>query len=104
MAFIVVKNCLLLIKGITVKLQKRDVDVISADNMIDDTKQKIVDLRTNLDAKHEEWFKEAKETAEEVGAKLRMPQITRSQVYLVYVDSIAYYSSIHSDNSRSGFG
>ena len=94
MAFIVVKNCLQLIKGITVKLQKRDVDVISAYNMIDDTKQKIVDLRTNLDAKHEEWFREAKEMAEEVGAELRMPRITRRQVYRSNADTsttVDYY-------------
>ena len=81
MAFIVVKNCLHLVKGITVKLQKRDVDVISAYNMIEDTKQKIVDLRTNLDTEHEEWFKEAKEMAEEVGTEMTMPRITRRQVY-----------------------
>ena len=30
MAFTVVKNCLHLVKGMTVKLQKRDIDVVSA--------------------------------------------------------------------------
>ena len=78
MAFIVVKNCLHLLKGMTVKLQKRDIDIIEAYRMINDTKNKIKNLRTNLDKEHQGWFKEAQEMAEKLGAEISIPRITQS--------------------------
>ena len=63
-AVTVVKNCLHLVKGMTVQLQKRDVDVVAAYNMIEETKEKISHLRISLDKEHEEWFKEAERMAD----------------------------------------
>ena len=72
------QNSLRLIKGTTVKLQKRE---ISAYNMIEELKLLIADLRTNLDEEHEDWFKEATEMAEEVGTEMQMPRITGRQIH-----------------------
>lgn len=81
MAFVVVKNCLHLMRGMTVKLQKRDIDVIGAYNMISDIKKQIDDLRINLDKEHEEWFKEAQGMAEKVGTEIKIPRITGRQIH-----------------------
>lgn len=63
-------------RGMTVKLQKRDIDVIGAYNMISDIKKQIDDLRINLDKEHEEWFKEAQGMAEKLGTEIKIPRIT----------------------------
>ena len=63
MAFVVVKNCLQLLRGMTTKLQKTDIDIVSAYNMIDDTKKKITDLRANIGREHADWYNEAQQMA-----------------------------------------
>ena len=68
-------------KGMTVKLQKRDNDVIDAYNMINDIKKQIDNLRINLDKEHKEWFKEAQGMAEKVGTEIKMPRITGQQIH-----------------------
>ena len=40
-AFITVKNGLEIIKTLTVKLQKRDIDIVSAFGLIDNTKEEV---------------------------------------------------------------
>ena len=67
MAFVVVKNCLQLLRGMTTKLQKRDIDIVSAYNMIDDTKKKITDLRANIGREHVDWYNEAQQMAKKWG-------------------------------------
>lgn len=81
MAFVVVKNCLRLMKGMTVKLQKRDIDVISAYNMIEGIKKQICDLRKKLHEEHKEWFEEAKKMADKVGMGMEMPRVTGRQMH-----------------------
>ena len=41
--------------------------------MIEETKQNIGHLRSNLDMEHQEWFKEAEGMAEDVGTEMKMP-------------------------------
>lgn len=67
MAFVVVWNCLQLLLGMTAKLQKRDLDMISAYNMIEETETQIRDLRACLNREHEVWLKESLTLAEKVG-------------------------------------
>ena len=64
MAFVEVKNSLHLLKGMTVKLQKRDNDTLVAYNMIEETSKKIESLRSNIERKHKQWFEEAQKIAE----------------------------------------
>ena len=63
----------------TTKLQKRDIDIIEAYSMIDSTKRKIKDLRSNIEEEHKEWFKEAEEVASQVGVDINMPRIAGRQ-------------------------
>ena len=80
MAFVVVKNCLQLLRGMTTKLQKRDIDIVSAYNMIDDSKKKITDLRANIGREHADWYNEAQPMAKKVEE-----DITTRNVYLANV-------------------
>lgn len=81
MAFIVVKNSLSLLRGITVKLQKRDNDTLLAYSMIAATRKKVEDLRSNIDENHKLWFKEAEKIAELVGTVMIMPRIAGRQTH-----------------------
>ena len=79
MAFVIVKNCLHILRGMTMKLQKRDIDTIVAYSMIEETQKKLVALRRNIVQEHEEWFKEAQEMIGKVGGEISMPRITGRQ-------------------------
>ena len=79
MAFVVVKNCLHLLKGMTVKLQKRDIDILSAYEMVESTRNKIEALRMNIDKEHDKWFEEAQEMAKMSGNEISMPRIVGRQ-------------------------
>ena len=94
-AFMVVKNCLSILKGMTTQLQKRDIDIIEAYSMIDSTKRKIKDLRSNIEEEHKEWFKEAEEVASQVGVDINMPRIAGRQQHRANASDtnvIDYYS------------
>lgn len=81
MAFVEVKNCLHLLKGMTVKLQKRDNDILVAYNMIEETRKKIESLRTNIEREHKEWFEEAQLIAEMLDTEMTTPRIVGRQVH-----------------------
>ena len=97
MAFVVVKNCLQLLRGMTTKLQKRDINIVSAYNMIDDTKKKITDLRANIGREHADWYNEAQQMAMKVGEDITMPRITTRNVYRANVacTSISDYYQVN---------
>ena len=71
MAFVVVKNCLQLLRGMTTELQKRDIDIVSAYNVIDDTTKKITDLgaNSNINREHADWYNEAQQIGKESGGR-----------------------------------
>ena len=64
-----------------IKLQKRVIDIVTAYNMIEDTRKEITDLRANIAMKHEHWYKEAQEMARRVGEEITIPRITGRQIY-----------------------
>ena len=65
-------------------MQKRDVDVVAAYNMTEETKEKISHLRINLDKEHEEWFKEAERMTESVDTEMKTPRITAEHMLFTY--------------------
>ena len=58
-ALITVKNVLEIIKPLTVKLQKREVDIVSAFGLIDNTKEEEKALRSWIEDDFSVWFTDA---------------------------------------------
>ena len=81
MAFVEVKNSLHLLKGMTVKLQKRDNDTLVAYNMIEETRKKIESLRFNIEREHKQWFEEAQKIAEMLDTEMSVPRVVGRQVH-----------------------
>ena len=67
--------------------------------MIKDTEAKIIHLRTNITQEHAEWFKEAHDMADKVGAEITMPRVTGRQQHRSnseLVDAITNYRANYS--------
>ena len=61
--FTVLKNSLDYLKGLSAKLQRRDIDVFEAYTMIDNIKSGIQGLRDDIGVKFLRWNDEAKQLA-----------------------------------------
>ena len=59
--FRVLKNSLDYLKGLTAKLQRRDIDVLEAYTMIDNIKPEIQHLRDAIGVEFQRWHNEAKQ-------------------------------------------
>ena len=55
-AFVVAKQCLAYVKGLTVSLQKRAKDICQAYKEANNVVLALTQLRLNVDEKHKEWF------------------------------------------------
>ena len=62
------KNALYPLKGISAKLQKRELDIYDAYMMIDDTISLLQAFRGDVDTFHERVYEEAKQLAELIGS------------------------------------
>ena len=69
-AFITVKNCLEIIKPLSIKLQKRDQDIYDAYTNIDKDKESVSKLRDRINEEFRVWFNDAKKIAESVGSQV----------------------------------
>lgn len=78
-AFVTVKNCLEVIKPAAVKLQKREQDIYSAYQYIDNAKTTISQYRKDIDDLFRTWFKDAEALAALVGTEITKPRITGRQ-------------------------
>ncbi|CAG2252153.1 unnamed protein product [Mytilus edulis] len=78
-AFGTVKNCLEVIKPAAVKLQKREQDIYSAYQYIDNAKTTISQYRKDIDDLFRTWFKDAEALAALVGTEITKPRITGRQ-------------------------
>ena len=78
MAFLEVKNCLHHLNGMTVKLQKRDIDILAAYKLIEDTRKKIESLRANIE-EHKEWFEEMGKKSEMLESEMSVLTIAGKQ-------------------------
>ncbi len=78
-ALVVLKNGLHPVKGLSVKLQKRDRDICEAYSHIDFVVSEVQSMRQNVDETWEEWYSEACSLANDVGATMGAPRTTRVQ-------------------------
>lgn len=79
MAFFIAKNVLDLIKPLAVKLQKRDLDILSAVMLIDTCISSVKDLRKDIDNEFTCWYREADDLAKTLGTQLLMPRTAGRQ-------------------------
>ncbi|KAK3094432.1 hypothetical protein FSP39_001685 [Pinctada imbricata] len=81
-AFVTVKNVLEIIKPLTVKLQKRDIDIVDAYNLIDSTKREVKDLRARIgNEDFSVWFKDAEHLATVANSLITTPRLAGKQRY-----------------------
>ena len=78
-SFVIAKNTLHTVKGIAAKLQKNGRDIYEAYQMIDDVRSILKTMRTNVENEFQDWFKEAKQIANEVGADIKVPRYAHRQ-------------------------
>ena len=77
--FTVLKNSLDYLKGLSAKLQRRDIDVFEAYTMIDNIKSEIQCLRDDIGVEFQRWYDEAKQLASYIGTEEEMPRVPRVQ-------------------------
>ena len=78
-ALLALRNILLPLRGITTKLQKRDLDIYSALTSIADVQSQLTDLRTTLDEVFKLWYQDVLNLAKKVGGEERLNRRTNSQ-------------------------
>ena len=78
-AFVVAKNGMFPLQGLASKLQKRDLNVYQAHQMIDSVTTSITNMRSNLDERWESWFEEATNLCNSIGGEMKMPRLTAKQ-------------------------
>ena len=78
-SFIIAKNTLHTVKGIAAKPQKNGRDIYEAYQMIDDVRSILKERRTDVDEEFQDWFKEAKQIANKVGADIKVPRYAHRQ-------------------------
>ena len=66
-------------KGLSAKLQRRDIDVFEAYTMIDNIKSEIQCLRDDIGVEFQRWYDEAKELASYVGTEGEIPRVSKVQ-------------------------
>ena len=73
--FTVLKNSLDHLKGLSAKLQRRDIGVFEVYTMIDNIKSDIQCLKDDIDVEFERWYDEAKQPASYIGTKEEIPRV-----------------------------
>jgi len=68
-------NSLDYLKGLSAKLQRRDIDVFEAYTMIDNIKSEIQCLRDDIAVEFQRWYDEAKQLASYIGTEEEMQMI-----------------------------
>ena len=62
-------------KGLSAKLQRRDIDVFEAYTMIDNIKSEIQCLRDDIGVEFQRWYDEAKQQASYIGTEEEMLRV-----------------------------
>ena len=62
------------IRGVTIMLQKRSLDIVQGIQLIKDVQQQLQETRESIDDRHKAWFKIAVEMAEEQGITPSIPR------------------------------
>ena len=76
-AFQVVRNTLEVIRPLATKLQKQDQDVYHAYQMVDDVRQRLEEIRTNVETEFSGWYEASQTMAEEVDSEAVLKSITK---------------------------
>ena len=99
LTLVVVYNILSYIKGLTVLLQQRSIDIVQGITLVQDVLGQLKELREELDDWNKIWFQMAVEIAEEVGTeKPSIPRICNRQTQRsnveAYVPEVYYRRSM----------
>ena len=76
---IALKNILLPLRGITSKLQKRDLDIYEAFCDIDSVIEDFKTIRSTIDERYESWYEEILQITKSVGGEEKQSQIVGRQ-------------------------
>ena len=77
-AFIITKNVLENVRPMTSKLQKRDLDIYQAYSMIDQTRERMITMRQDIEEEYSVWYKDATCLVILLGTSIMAPGTTRS--------------------------
>ena len=84
----VVFNILSYIKGLTVLLQQRSLDIVQGIELVKEVQEQLQELREEIDDWHKMWFKLAVEMAEELGTeKPTIPRTCKRQTQRANVEA-----------------
>ena len=86
-AFITVKNVLEIIKPFTVKLLKRDIGIVSAFGLIDNTKEEVKALRSKIEDDFSVWFTDEQQLAVLANSSIEMPRVIVRQAHRAKAES-----------------
>ena len=79
LSLIVLLHGLDLLKGVCIKLQKHDADIVTAYRHIDLAIEEVSYMREDFDSVWSEWFGEAESLATDIGAVITIPRICKYQ-------------------------
>ena len=74
LSLVTVYNILSYIRGVTVMLQQRSLDVIQGISLIQDVQMQLKDVRKGIDDWHKSWYEFALKVAEDVGVEPSIPR------------------------------
>ena len=80
-------KCLSILKPLSIKLQKRDIDVYEAYNHIKDFKGELQDIRGDIDKYCSDWYGMAKTTARKANIEPSMPRVVGRQQHRSNVEA-----------------
>ena len=80
-SIVIVSYILRLTKPLTVKLQRKEIDLLKAKDEIALLKSELTEMQTNIDLKHHELYMEAVNLANKVSLEPSMPRIVQRQAH-----------------------
>ena len=87
--FICVKAVLETVRPLASKLQKRDLDLFEAANLIDDRIQRVKEMRSEIDTEFGNWYDDSKRIADELDIEVKKPRMCNRQAHRSNVNSSA---------------
>uniref|UniRef100_H3A901 HAT C-terminal dimerisation domain-containing protein n=1 Tax=Latimeria chalumnae TaxID=7897 RepID=H3A901_LATCH len=78
-SIVALKNVLVPLRGITVKLQKRDIDVHSAYKQISSVIAVVASIREDIDNIFKDWYSDLSSLADELDVTLQIPRLAGQQ-------------------------
>ena len=80
-AIVVVRHILDLTRPLTLKLQRKEIDLVKAKEEISLLKNALADMRRDIDARHHILYDEAVTLAASIGVQPSMPRVVQRQVH-----------------------